>query len=261
MSTLSIKPPISDLALSGVRRVDAMRPLHWLRLGWHDLARAWPYSLTLGAVFAGLGWLLLEWTNTRAHLTLTLASGFLLVAPFLAIGFQAISRRFDQRHGLHGLIQPLALIRRNGGSIGLFALLLAFILSAWERISALLVGLFLKSDVISTGYFSLAVLFDGDHFVFITAYLLFGAVLAMLVFALSVVSLPMMLDRKVDVITAIMASLWVVRENPLPMLVWAALIAVLTLLGVLTWFIGLIVVFPLLGHATWHAYRDLVEKR
>ena len=84
--------------------------------------------------------------------------------------------------------------------------------------------------------------------------------LAALVFALSVVSLPMLMDRKVDFVTAIMTSLWVVRENPLPMLAWAIVIGMLTLLAELLWFVPLAVIFPLLGHATWHAYRDLVTR-
>jgi uncharacterized membrane protein len=88
----------------------------------------------------------------------------------------------------------------------------------------------------------------------------FGAILAALVFALSAVSLPMMMDRPVDTVTAIMTSLWAVWRNPLPMLAWAGLIGVLTLVGVLTAFIGLAVLFPVLGHASWHAYRDLVAR-
>jgi uncharacterized membrane protein len=260
MSTLSIKTHEAGAAMPGVRRVEAARPFLWLRRGWHDMTRSWPWSLGLGIAFTGLGWLLLEWVGNRAHLAMTLTTGFLLVAPFLAIGFYCLSRRLEQKRAPRGIFQPFSAIRRNAGSIGMFALMLAFILSAWERISALLVGLFLKNDIVALGYFSLGLLFDGSHTAFVIAYLLFGAVLAVLVFALSVVSLPMMLDRRVDIVTAIMTSLSAVRDNPAPMLVWAVSIAVLAVFGVATWLVGLIVVFPLLGHATWHAYRDLVEK-
>ena len=95
---------------------------------------------------------------------------------------------------------------------------------------------------------------------FIAPYMAFGDLVAALAFALAVVSLPMLMDRRVDIITAIMTSLWVVRENPLPMLVWAILIAVLGFAGLLAWFFPLAIIFPVLGHATWHAYRDLVEQ-
>jgi uncharacterized membrane protein len=263
MSTLSVQPHESSVGIPEVRHVSASRPLTWLRRGWRDLKRGWPLSLTFGAIFAGLGWLLTSYASGRPHLVMALTTGFLLVAPFLALGFYGISRRFENRHGLHGgnpLLMPFVGVRRNGGSIGLFAVLLAFILSAWERISALLVGLFVRNDVISDGYFSLTMLFDASHAGFVVAYLLFGGTLALLVFALSVVSLPMMLDRRVDMVTAILTSLATVRENPVAMLVWAAIIVAATIVGVMTWFIGLIVVFPLLGHATWHAYRELVER-
>jgi uncharacterized membrane protein len=137
--------------------------------------------------------------------------------------------------------------------------MLAFMLSVWERLSALLVGLFLKDDLVANGYFSLGLLFNADHLGFVIAYLVLGAILAGLVFCLAAVSLPMMMDRPVDMVTAVITSLWTVLHNPLPMLVWAGLIVALTLIGMLTAFVGLALLFPLLGHATWHAYRDLVE--
>lgn len=260
MSAVSVKPRVSGMDIPSIRRVAAAAPIGWLRLGWRDLRRSWPVSLSYGVLFALLGAALMSWARDSSHLGVTLVSGFALVAPFLAVGFYAVSSRLE--HGLDagGLLHPLSKLRRNGASIGLFAVMLAFILSAWERISALLVGLFLRNDLVATGYFSLGLLFDGEHLGFVVAYLAFGAILAALVFALSVVSLPMMLDRPVDFVTAITTSLWSVWRNPLPMLAWAVLIGALTLLGVVTYFVGLAVLFPLLGHASWHAYRDLVEK-
>ncbi|MCU0934163.1 MAG: DUF2189 domain-containing protein [Thiobacillaceae bacterium] len=259
MSTLSFKPEVSGMSLPTLRRVDALRPLVWLRLGWRDLVRAWPLSLGYGVVFALLGGLLLAWARQSTHLTLTLLSGFLLLAPFLAISFYAISSRLE--HGLDsgGPLQFLTPLRRNPTSIGLFAVLLAFILSAWERISALLVGLLLRNDLVATGYFNVGLLFSADHWAFVVVYLLLGAALAALVFALAVVSLPMMMDREVDTVTAITTSLWAVASNPLPMLVWAAVIVGLSLAGMFTALFGMVLVFPLLGHASWHAYRDLVQ--
>lgn len=150
-------------------------------------------------------------------------------------------------------------MRANIGSIGMFALLMAFIMSAWERISAILVG-FLNSDIVTSASFSLGLLLAPEHIGFRAPYMVFGALVAALAFSLAVVSLPMLMDRKVDLITAIMTSLWVVRENPLPMLVWAILIAVLGFVGMLAWFVPLVIIFPVLGHATWHAYRDLVDQ-
>lgn len=260
MSALSIKPHVPGMDIPAIQRVRVARPFHWLRQGGRDFIRTWPISLSYGVIFAVLGGVLVNWARNSTHLSLTLVSGFALVAPFLAVGFYSLSSRLE--HGLvsGGFFHPLTALRRNPASIGLLALMLAFIMSAWERISALLVGLFLRNDLIATGYFSLGLLFDGEHMGFVIAYLIFGAILAALVFALSAVSLPMMMDRPVDTVTAIMTSLWTVWRNPLPMLVWALLIGALTLVGVLTAFIGLAVLFPLMGHATWHAYRDMVAK-
>ncbi len=258
MSTLSIKPHVSGMNIPSINQVRVARPLHWLRLGLQDLKQSWPISLSYGVMFASLGGLLMIWARDSTHLTMTLITGFALAAPFLAIGFYAISSRLEHKLDAGGFFHPLNTLRRNGASIGLYALLLAFILSAWERVSAVLVGLLLKSDLVATGYFSLRMLFNVEHWGFVIAYFAVGAILAALVFALSVVSLPMMLDRPVDTVTAVMTSLWVVWRNPLPMLLWAALIVGLTALGVLTAFIGLALLFPVMGHATWHAYRDLV---
>lgn len=255
MSTLSIKPHTSNINLPAIRRVGVSRPLLWLKHGWKDFLRTWPASLGIGALFTALGYLLMEYAWARPHLALTLTSGFLLVSPFLAIAFYELSRRHEVSRALR-----FEGVRRNAVSIGMYALLLAFILSSWERISAIMVGLLFKGNLLDDSPFALASLFTPEHADFVIPYLLAGGVLAALVFALSVVSLPMLMDRKVDFITAIMTSLWVVRENPLPMLVWAVIIGVLSLLSQLFWLVPLAIVFPLLGHATWHAYRDLVTR-
>jgi len=255
MSTLSLKPQTRHIDLPIIHVVEPSRPLRWLKRGMSDMAHAWPLSLAVGILYAGLGYVLLTYAWPRSHLVLTLTSGFLLVAPFLAIVFYELSRRREKGEAAGRFFSTA---RPNLGSIGLFAALLAFILSSWERLSAILVALFLRSEYSADGPFTLQGLFASGDPVFLTAYAVAGGALAVLVFALSVVSLPMLMDRKVDIATAIVTSLWVVRANPRAMLVWAALIAVSTALATLLWLVPLIVVFPLLGHATWHAYRDLV---
>lgn len=257
MSTISFKPHTRHIDLPVLRRVGVDRPLFWLRAGWSDLLHNLPHSLGLGALFAVLGYLLVDHAWSRPHLAMALTTGFLLVAPFLAIGFYELSHR-REHSAPH---RPFAGVRENAGSIGMYALLLAFLLSAWERLSAILVGLFLKNDIVVSTDFSLSLLFAPEHLVFVIAYFALGGLIAAFTFALSVVSLPMLMDRKVDLVTAVVTSLWVVRENVLPMLIWAILIGGLVFLGQLAWYVPLAVIFPVLGHATWHAYRDLVEQR
>lgn len=259
MNSSVVRPHTPHLELPGIRRVGVDQPFVWLRRGLNDFRRSWPLSLTYGIVFALAGWLMVGMGWSSTHLAMVLTTGFLLVAPFLAIVFYDISHRLEMRHPVPDLLRPFASVKRNATYIGLYAFMLAFLLSAWERLSAVVVALFLRSDIVTTDSFSLALIFRPEHMNFILAYVAFGALFAAAVFALSVVSLPMLMHRKTDIVTALVTSLWVVRENPLPMLLWAALIVGFTTVGYLTWFIGLAVIFPLLGHATWYAYRDLVE--
>jgi uncharacterized membrane protein len=184
----------------------------------------------------------------------------LLVSPFLALVFYYLSRVRGQHRRPGDGARLFHLLRRNGASIGLYAVFLVFALSVWERLSAILVALFMQGDFIGSDYFSLLDLFAPERWPFITAYVAAGALLAALVFSLSVASLPMMLDRRVDMVSAMMTSLRAVRENPAAMVIWAGLIAGLMVVGFATWFVGLAILFPILGHATWHAYRELVEK-
>ncbi len=256
MGSVTIKPHTRNIELPALRRVTVAAPFSWLARGWRDFRHNWAISLALGALFTLLGLLILDYALPRPHLVMALSSGFLLVAPFLAIGFYDLSRRAEKP----GQFRPLQGVRENASSIGLFGLLLAFILSGWERLSAILVGLFLKGDIVTDSAFNLALLFAPEHMGFILPYMLIGGAVAALTFSLAVVSLPMLMDRKSDLITAVVTSLWVVRENPLPMLVWALLIGVLGFVGFLAWIIPLAIIFPVLGHATWHAYRDLVAQ-
>jgi uncharacterized membrane protein len=256
MKTLSIKPHSSHIELPVLNRVSAGSPFVWLRKGWDDLVANWALSLGIGTIFAALGAILVDYAWDRPHLVMALTVGFLYVAPFLAIGFYDLSRRRESS----GTIKPFEGVRGNGASIGLYAVFLAFALSVWERLSAILVGLFMGSNLPAAGQFSLDLLFSTEHLGFVIPYMIAAGIYAAVVFALSVVTLPVLMDRHVDTVTAMMTSLWVVKENPWPMLVWAVLIGVLTLLGEVLWFVGIAVAFPLLGHATWHAYRELVER-
>lgn len=259
MERMIYRPHLRHMALPGIRLVSLDSPLRWLRQGLMDLVRSWPVSLAFGVLFAALGYLLVNYAWNWPHLALALTSGFLLVAPFLAIVFYDLSRQLDAG-GRAGVRHAVTAWRDNAWSIGLYAAMLMFLVVAWERLSAIVVGLFLTGNLSSVEDLSGALFGSGEHLIFLIAYTLFGLLFAAAVFALSVVSLPMMLDRnRTDIATALVTSLWTVRENPVAMLLWAAIIVALIAIGYLTAFIGLAVFFPLLGHATWRAYQDLVE--
>lgn len=248
--------------LPAIRQVSIGDSLHWLQQGWTDLRQAWVVSLAYGVLFAGLGWMLITHGWADSHFAIAFTSGFVMLAPLLAICFYAISRALERREAVASLTRPLLILRDNGWSIGLFALMLGMLFSLWERVTAIMVALTLKADVYAGDRFSYSesILRDPDHLPVVIAFFVVGALFATIAFVLSAVSLPMIVDRRCDPVTAMLTSLAAVRRNPLALLIWAMLIVLLTGLGFLTGFIGLIVIFPLLGHATWHAYRALVTR-
>jgi uncharacterized membrane protein len=256
MSSLIITSHSNEIAQPQVRSVPIHAPLIWLRQGSRDLLRTWPSSLAIGLLFTGIGYALTHQAWDHAHMALFFTSGFMLVAPFLALGFYALSKRLES--GSRGASS--ASLRGNLESIGMYGLTLAFILSAWERLSALMVGLFYKGNLMAGEMISMGALFSAENLNFMLPWTLSGAILAGFVFCISVISLPLMMDRKVDFITAMGASLQAVKLNPMPMLLWAVTIVMLVALGEALWFMGLAVILPILGHATWYAYRDMVAE-
>jgi uncharacterized membrane protein len=253
-------PQAARMDLPGIRTVAFDKPLKWLRAGAQDMLKAWPLSLFYGVVYALLGYGLVQAAGERPHLAMALTSGFLFVGPVLATVFYSLSHRLEHHHKLPHLFVPLLSWRSNPASLGLFAVMLVFVLISWERISAILVGLLLNDSGIGTLSDLLTISAMQQHAEFVLAYLAFGGVLALGVFSLSVVSLPMLLHRKVDLATALVTSFIATRINFHVMLLWGVLIAGLVVIAMATDFIAMAVIFPWLGHASWHAYRGLVER-
>ena len=241
-----------------VREVAALAPLVWLGAGWRDLAQAKAFGVGVGTLVAVAGWLLIFAARDAAFAVPALLGGFLLVAPFGAIALYEVSAQIEDGEPLDANLAWGAW-HRNAGAIGLLGLLQVLVLLAWERLSALIVALFLGDLTPDLGNLWRELLFSGNYTSLLLVYFGTGCLLAALVFALSVVTAPMLMDEPVDVVTAMLTSWRCCRKNPAAMLVWAALIAGLTALGMAGLMMGLILVFPWLGHASWHAYRDLVD--
>lgn len=248
-----------------IRRIDTDRPFIWLQAGWQDLKANPVASIAYGLLFALCGDLILLLAVPNPHLFTLAASGFFLVAPLLAAGLYEISRRRERGQNT-SFAESLAGWRRNGESIALFGLGLAMIGVLWERLSAILFALLYSgSGDVGLGIvaFMNTVVLSGDNLGFVSAWFLAGGILALFTFALAAVSVPMLLDRDNqhggDLVTAMMTSLRAVLLNLDTMFLWAMIIVTLTLVGFVTLLFGLIVLMPLLGHASWHAYRDLVE--
>jgi len=241
-----------------IRRVPAGRIAHWLGAGWRDLKANPIPSLAYGLLFGLGGDMILLASLGHPHLFSVAVSGFFLVAPLLAIGLYELSR--CHAGGTHPtFIDTLRAFRSNGESIALFSVALALITLLWERISAVAFAFLTHGAAGDMFQFISQTGFSGRQGAILFAWFALGGMLALLTFALSVVSVPLMLDRKLDVVTAMLSSLHVFAANAGTLLLWAATLVVLTLFGFATLLFGLVIIMPILGHASWHAYRDLVE--
>ncbi len=249
----------TDLDLPKVLSVDTSYPWKWLKQGLDDLKANPVASLFYGVIFVLMGHGLLWLMGHAVQLELALATAFLLLAPFLATGLYDLSRRRERGEST-GLLHSMTAWRRNMVSIAVFAAALGIITVAWIRLSALMFAVtFIGASSPTVGASVADLYFSGAGLQFLVVFFVIGACVAALVFAVSVISVPMLLDRKVDFFTAAATSFKTVGKNPKPMLLWAAMIAGLTLIGLAPMFLGLAVTMPIVGHASWHAYRDLVE--
>jgi uncharacterized membrane protein len=246
------------MSLPDIRRIGIDRPFAWLKAGWQDLKANPLPSLAYGLLFALGGDLIILTLLEHPHLISVAISGFFLVAPLLAAGLYELSRSHARGERLM-FIDSLRCFRRNGQSLAFFGLILALAMLFWERVSAVTFALVaIDTPDMASAYLS-DILLSGEHLAFTLTWMATGGMLALLVFALSVVAVPMMLDRDTDVATAMMTSLRTFGHNAGSLLMWAGLIVGLTLLGFATLLFGLVVIMPILGHASWHAYRELVE--
>ena len=249
-----------DLPSAGVRIVDLDRPWTWLARGFADFRAAPLVGVAYGLVFTAIGYALGIglYAADQVFLILPLGGGFLLVAPMLAVGLYRVSERLEA--GARPTFAEAATAWRPVlGQLGVMAFVLVFVYLAWLRIAALIFMLFFGLDAPAPETFFNQVFLQPESVPFLLVGTGTGAILAFLVFSVSAVSIPMILDRNASVLAAVVTSVRTVLANPGPMLLWALLIVVFTAAGLASLFVGLAIMLPLIGHATWHAYRDLVE--
>ncbi len=254
-------------ALPVIRPITLTRPLRWLALGAQDMWRGGRLSLMHGLAPAAFGALLVLLAPGSFWLLAGAFSGFLVVAPVLATSLYAISRALERGEAVNGQLiiktwtrwqHSRYAVRGGYWSLVRFGLLLALAGTGWVLTSAALITLLAAQPVHTPLDFLRHVVLAPHHYLF-ELWLTLGGLMAAPIFASSVIAMPLLLDRRVDVLQAVLASWQAVLANPLPLALWAALIMGLTLLGFATLMVGLIFVLPLLGHASWHAYRDLVD--
>lgn len=258
----SVQQPQATAFLPPVRAVDTDRPWVWLSAAWRDMMAAPLISFGYGALAVISSFVLVAGLamENLEYLILPMAAGFMLLGPLFAVGLYETSRLLElgERPTLG---KVAAAYQRNGMQIGGIGLVLMMALLAWIRVAFLIFALFFSAEPPAFDQLVDRIFFSAQTIPFLLTGTVFGAVIAAGVFSIAVVSIPMLLDRDTDVFTAMATSVAVVRENVRPMLVWAFLVALFTAAGMVTGFLGMALALPLIGHASWHCYRDLVGTR
>jgi len=246
-----------DDLFSSIQCVNIGSPFVWLRGGIKDLFRAQFASLFYGVCFALMGWTIVFFNGAGAYgLTLAAACTFMLLGPILSIGLYSLSADLEQNRPPN-LRKSLAAWRGNVSNLALFALVSIVVVLIWARASAVIFAVFYNTGLPEITDFAGAVT-SFENLDFLIVYFGIGLIFATFIFAISVVAVPLMFEKKTDAITASLASLAVVAKNPGPMILWAIILVGLISIGFLTGFLGLIYTAPIAGHATWHAYRSLI---
>lgn len=259
MSTLATELNI-DTAVdssSAAAKVGIGAPFGWIQQGINDFRSTPILSLLYGVLFAGLCAGLFFATRNAPWFTLAYLTGLVVVGPFVAAGLYAASR--DMERGVRPSIAgSLRIVSRRKTYLTLFALMLSLIMAAWIRFSALLFAV-TSSALTPTADAYMNMLSSSDGWITMAFFAGIGLLLVTVVFIFSAVAIPNILDKDVNFIDAMGTSYHTVTKNPAAMITWAGTIVLLTAVGIATAFIGLAIIFPVLGYATWHSYRALVK--
>jgi uncharacterized membrane protein len=232
------------------KELETSAPIRWIKLGWRDLWQAPKQSLSYGAILVMCSYLITFLAMTFGNLVVLLAllSGFIFLGPMLAMAFYDISLQL-QNGQTPTLGHSLRASWRQIGNQMVFAVILLIIFLVWAR-AASMIHVFFPA-LASPNLAELAT--------FLTVGTIVGSMFAAFVFCVSAFSLPMMMDRDVDTITAVVTSVNAVLRNKAAMVVWALLIVAAVATGIVTALIGLGITLPLIGHATWHAYKETID--
>lgn len=248
LTPVQVPPPVNT--------VNPARVFAWLKMGWRDMRAAMGVSLLHGLVVVLLSYAVLATTLLRWELVIIAASCFVFVGPFLATGLYAISRTLENRER-PSLSEALEAWRHASRCLFRFGLLLVFIGAWWVGLSMVLFYFFVDVSIADPLDFLRYVLTQEDEL--FALWTVSGGLYAAVTFAITVVTMPLLTDRDVNSWVALQTSIRAVSENPVTMVVWAMVIMALTGISFITGMLGFLILYPLMGHASWHVYRELVD--
>ena len=252
---------VPDPLLPEINRITLDHPWQWLAAGWEDLRRAPKYSISYGAFFVVVSYLVTLglYNGSMFFLVPPLAAGYFLIAPLLGVGLYEISRNLEGGRPIQ-FCQALEAWDSNRVHLSALGIVLLLVLLVWMLIANLVFAIFFTEPMPTWENFIPVVFLSGENAAFLIAGTLSGGLIAGFTFSISVITAPLLMDRQIDVVSAMKVSMRATLLNWRPMLLWASLIAMFVGIGIFTFYLGLLIAMPLVGHATWHAYRDLVAK-
>ncbi|MEM9709391.1 MAG: DUF2189 domain-containing protein [Pseudomonadota bacterium] len=232
-----------------------------LRSGLEDFQKAPIYGLFFGAVFSIFGvtiaWALFQ--GAASYWILPVAAGFPLIGPFAAVGLYEVSRRLEAGEELTWWPILTSGFTSRNGQLPFFAVLAVFVFLAWIVLARVIFAVSFGTATMTNVLSSVEVFFTFQGIVMLFIGSVVGAALAALFFSISVVGVPILVDRDIDVVTAMITSFRATVENRAAMGLWGIIVAAATIVAMLPLFLGMVLVFPMLGHAAWHIYRKVVE--
>lgn len=233
-----------------------------LRSGWQDYWRYPLLSASFGLVYVIIGHAMIYglFQLQQALMVIPFAIAFPLIAPFLAAGLYDMSRRYETGDKITAVDVMLVIWQQRGRELSWMAFTVLFVFWVWIYQIRLLLAIILSQLSLSSPERVVEILFlTSQGWTFLAMGTLIGALLSTILFSVTVISMPLLLDKEVDFITAMITSVKTVLASPIVMLFWGAAIAVISIISMLPAFIGLLIALPVLGHAAWHLYRRLIS--
>lgn len=244
-----------DIPIPDIVGMDAIPAA--LRAGWRDFRRAPAFGLFFAAFYVAGGLVLaaVAMASGQEWWLMPFVVGFPLIAPFAAVGLYEVSRRIEADEPLDWKQVLSVVVAQKDRQVPSMAMVVLLMFMFWVFVAHTTFALFMGVSSLTNVSSSLEILFQGRGLMMLLVGTLIGAGFAAVLFSITVIGLPLILDREVDLISAIIASFQAVAANPGVMLVWAGVIAGMLFIGILPMFLGLFIVLPVLGHASWHMYR------